>query len=495
MVLSRKKGVFCFLRSVATIIILMIASAASAAPGLTVFVDVPPDHDFFEAIGYLKENGIVQGYPDQTFKPDSPISRAEFLKIALKMSGRGEAAQSTTTKTKEVKSASVPKISLPKGVFTDVHEDDWFFRDVATAQKLGIILSGAQFAPNAEITRVQALKIAMNTLQFSPPAMKSSAADKSTGGDPLPSDLSSKAWYFTQVMTARGLNILTDSDDGKFYPDVPVTRGMAAEILFRVKMSKEQQYRPIDVTRGWKTMKWSVAAPTGSSAPQAISFKIPKTWTALQDGSRIIVLKRDTTLPFDYELVTPLSARLVINTLTLETDESTESYFERLKELNRQAFFNEKIDFALVKLMDSSSLHVKVPARGSENWYIYLPNKTVVSLSGRYGIGSLSPKLRESLRGIVRTLSLPADLPHDSAELSAEAKKLLTEVRRQILVEKVGKTVITSVGDAVIFETDDIGVGTGAVDYYYSAKLNITLKYERASDIILSVRDGKTSEF
>lgn len=516
----------------AMMLMLLVASmvhTAFAAPGATVFVDVPADHDFAEAIGYLKKNGIVQGYPDQTFKPDAPISRAEFLKIAMKMSGRGgemtsgsskndtKAPTSTSTKApanssvgssagSSVKAPTVvPKIFLPKGVFTDVHEDDWFFRDIVTAQKLGVISSSAQFAPNAVITRVQALKIAMNAFQFSPPVIKSgkSGAGSSNGGvgvlgDPLPSDLSPKAWYYTQVMSARRLNILTDSDDGKFYPDISVTRGMAAEILFRVKMSKEQQYAPIDITRGWKTVEWKVGggAKTGVKEDgQPISFKIPKSWTAVQDGSRIIVLKRDTSLPLDYELVTPLSARLVINTHVLEVDESAESYFARLKELNRQAFSGEKVEFTSVELMGGQGLHVKVLARGSESWYVYLPNKTVVTIHGRYGIGSLSLKLRESLRGIVRSLLLPTDLPHDAVELNADAKKLLAEVRGQILVEKVGKTVIASIGDAVIFETDDIGVGTGPVDYYYSAKLNLALKYERSSDIILSVRDGKTSAF
>ena len=49
--------------------------------------------------------------------------------------------------------------------------------------------------------------------------------------------------------------------------------------------------------------------------------------------------------------------------------------------------------------------------------------------------------------------------------------------------------------DLKIIETDTIGVGTGPVDYYYSAKLNVTLKHERSFDVILDIEDGETSGF
>lgn len=61
----------------------------AAKPGP--FRDVPADHPAADAIGWLKARGIAQGYPDGTYRPDQPVSRAEmalFLYRALAESGR-----------------------------------------------------------------------------------------------------------------------------------------------------------------------------------------------------------------------------------------------------------------------------------------------------------------------------------------------------------------------------------------------------------------------
>ena len=45
------------------------------------FSDVPLKSWYFKIIKYAKENEIVSGYADKTFKPDNSITRAEFSKI------------------------------------------------------------------------------------------------------------------------------------------------------------------------------------------------------------------------------------------------------------------------------------------------------------------------------------------------------------------------------------------------------------------------------
>lgn len=52
-----------------------------------VFPDVPKSHPNYKAITYLKKNNIIGGYPDGTFKPGNTITRAETLKIALNGAG------------------------------------------------------------------------------------------------------------------------------------------------------------------------------------------------------------------------------------------------------------------------------------------------------------------------------------------------------------------------------------------------------------------------
>lgn len=53
----------------------------------TAFVDVSLSHPNATAITYLKAHGVISGYPDGTFKPDQVVNRAEALKIILLGSG------------------------------------------------------------------------------------------------------------------------------------------------------------------------------------------------------------------------------------------------------------------------------------------------------------------------------------------------------------------------------------------------------------------------
>jgi hypothetical protein len=45
------------------------------------FPDVKKDHWGYEAIQAIVSNGLAEGYPDNTFRPDAPITRAEFASI------------------------------------------------------------------------------------------------------------------------------------------------------------------------------------------------------------------------------------------------------------------------------------------------------------------------------------------------------------------------------------------------------------------------------
>ena len=50
------------------------------------FTDVPAVSRYYKAIGYLSAEGIIKGYPDGTFAPDRSVNRAEFLKLVLESS-------------------------------------------------------------------------------------------------------------------------------------------------------------------------------------------------------------------------------------------------------------------------------------------------------------------------------------------------------------------------------------------------------------------------
>lgn len=55
------------------------------------FSDVETDNPYYDAINYVETYGIVEGYDDGTYRPDNEINRAEFTKILIEAKFPGQA--------------------------------------------------------------------------------------------------------------------------------------------------------------------------------------------------------------------------------------------------------------------------------------------------------------------------------------------------------------------------------------------------------------------
>ena len=55
---------------------LLLATGAAAA-----YSDVPEDHWAASAIAEMTELHVTAGFPDGSFHPDEPVSRAQFLSL------------------------------------------------------------------------------------------------------------------------------------------------------------------------------------------------------------------------------------------------------------------------------------------------------------------------------------------------------------------------------------------------------------------------------
>lgn len=462
-------------------------SMAQAAPAenmgvvtsavVTPYVDVPADYDFRVAIQSMKDKKIIKGYPDQTFKPEVAVSRAEFLKMAIQLSGR---------------TADISKMKNP---FKDVHSDDWFFSVVMTAQKLGVAsgYGDGNFGPNDTITRAQALKLGFLAMQFSTASAPKTVKALSDLREVLPPDISFSSWFYPYAMTARTFMVMTDDDQGNFNPNATVTRGMAAEILYRISQVQGTGGAPFDLSSTWSTM----SAPT-----LGMTLKIAKNWDSVIEtgstGGRLTIWKRNPSLPFDHDTITPMTAKISFLTPVPEASTSAAEYFGKVKTLMPQIYPNREIIYADVVVSGNPGVRVKITADGIENWYVYIAGKNGIptksmSIYSQYGMSSLMPKLRESVRLMAKSLVLTPVT--NVGSLITPDEKLRGVVQAKVLIQGAGRSAINSLGDAFILQTDEVGVGTGAVDYYYSEVIQMTLKYERASDTILAVRTGKTSAF
>lgn len=109
------------------------------APPPPPFADVPPDHPFAEAIAWLAETGMAEGYPDGTYRPSAPVSRqaaVAFLYRLYRLLGE-------------------PPVEPDEPSFSDVPAGHPFFDAVEWAAAWGMVQGYAdgRFRPSAPVSR------------------------------------------------------------------------------------------------------------------------------------------------------------------------------------------------------------------------------------------------------------------------------------------------------------------------------------------------------
>ncbi|PJC37532.1 hypothetical protein CO046_00110 [Candidatus Peregrinibacteria bacterium CG_4_9_14_0_2_um_filter_53_11] len=171
------------------------------------FSDVPENHSYAQAINYVKENNIANGYAE-TFGVDAPITRSEFVLMALKAAN--------------IKPAG-------SNCFSDVH-NEWYAPALCAAKKRGIIrgYDDGTAQPAKIVTLAEAAVI----------------LSKSFG---LPLDMSlSQSWeqpYAVALENRKAIPI------GIVSLHNSVTRGTAAEMIWRLKTpahaKKSHTYRDL----------------------------------------------------------------------------------------------------------------------------------------------------------------------------------------------------------------------------------------------------------
>ena len=143
------------------------------------FSDVSADKWYNNAVSTLSHMGVIGGYADGTFRPDAPISRAEFAKIAVSFTQNNGSAV--------------------YNYFTDVKTTDWFAPYVTAAKDAGLIegYSDGSFKPESKITRAEACAIVNRTLGRKPSKAHMKISDRIDWPDVQTTD-----WFYEAIMEA-----------------------------------------------------------------------------------------------------------------------------------------------------------------------------------------------------------------------------------------------------------------------------------------------------
>lgn len=181
----------------------------------TLFSDVKADSKYFDSLAFLKKDGVISGFSDNSFRPYQELKRAELIK--------------TIVSAKKF----FPLALNYNSCFKDVG-NEWYAPAVCFAKDKEWIRGYADgsFHPLETLTKAESLKIILEAFEVNTEVGTDEQIETFA-------DLDRDAWYFPYVQTALREKLIEDNPNLELYkPEDPALRGDTAQVIYRVLQSR-----------------------------------------------------------------------------------------------------------------------------------------------------------------------------------------------------------------------------------------------------------------
>jgi hypothetical protein len=187
---------------------------AESGEGKEPFTDTA-GHWAYSSIKQAIDRGLINGYPDGSFRPDRQVTRAEFIHMLAKFMGW-------------LKEAEAFKADDRRPTFTDEAQiGAWAKLSIDQAAAAGVIKGNpdGSLRPNAAISRAEMALIIARALN-----LNVEAYDKTGFAD----DAAIPGWVKSEVEALRQLGLLQGKGNNKFAPQATATRAEAVTVVMRM---------------------------------------------------------------------------------------------------------------------------------------------------------------------------------------------------------------------------------------------------------------------
>src|SRR5665647_1663870 len=167
------------------------------------FKDLPVSHWAWRPIDKMCDSGIAKGYPDQSFKPEKPVSYGEYIKMATVIMDGKDAGNGSG----ENWAAKYYRKGLENSFYTEYDIPDVKLNWQMTRGDMALIISGLLEEEMVENYNQVAGSI---------------------------TDINSKTKHEYEIVKAYAMGILEGYPDGTFRPEGTRSRAEAAASLYRI---------------------------------------------------------------------------------------------------------------------------------------------------------------------------------------------------------------------------------------------------------------------
>lgn len=183
------------------------------------FTDVPTRHAYYNIIHEMRDQNIITGYLDGTFKPNQYITRQHAAALIGRVKGIELEVNKNFVK------------------FKDVSESNPYFEDIKGFQQAGIIEADklGNFYPNKPLTRGEMAKVIAEAFDL-----------EITKNHPFP-DVPTSHFAYNPVRALYS-NGVTTGDNGMFKPSEPLSRAHYAVFMHRALKVENAPAEPVEPT-------------------------------------------------------------------------------------------------------------------------------------------------------------------------------------------------------------------------------------------------------
>lgn len=185
--------------------VIVLLSLSPVALAATSFSDVPKSHWAYKYIEQMAAEGVLTGYADGTFQPDTPMKRSEFAVTLAKI-------------------AKLPLKSVDSS-YNDVNAH-WSKQYVVAVSSYVDGISATAFEPDSLITREATVSALVKIKGYDTSTVYTNPEGINDFGDVSPA-------FQTYVAYALTHNMVNGYSDNTFRPQNSLTRAEASTLLYK----------------------------------------------------------------------------------------------------------------------------------------------------------------------------------------------------------------------------------------------------------------------
>jgi len=200
------------------------------------FTDVPYDPwDGYQYVDKLYSEGLIEGFPDATFRGNQALTRYELAVVMSRLVDR-LLIEMGRTDPPVLEVFEVPATGDAEMIFADIPPEHWAYQHVMKLENLGIVIGmpGEEFDGNKVVTKIELAVMFNRLIERLPEYFNENPYGSSHNTIAQFTDIPENHWAFNDLSNQARLGIIDGFPEGSFRAGSSLTRFEMLLVMSRI---------------------------------------------------------------------------------------------------------------------------------------------------------------------------------------------------------------------------------------------------------------------